>query len=346
MRRVAASPRGSGCAAHLALLAAFAAVASCRRGEPAPFAGFVNAPTAAVAAQVSGRVESIPVREGERVRKGQVLAQLDAREREAQLALAWAVLQQAKTSLAESEANLKAALPTVKGAGADVARAKATLDEAELNFARMRQLVEGTAATPQQLDAAQARLLEAQAAWQSLTSAKTAAHGRVSAAMATVSNAKAAVETARAAARVAEVQLAQAQVLCPFDGLVVNRDVEEGEWVAPGTPVVTVEDLSHRWVRLDMEETQLGGLRQGQEALATIMALPGRTFRGRVMELAAEGDFAVNRDVKRGRPDIRTFRVRVSIEGSADEVRPGMTAEVSFPTVPRGPSPIAARRAQ
>jgi HlyD family secretion protein len=323
------------------LMVALAVLTSCRRGEPAPFAGFVDAPVAAVAAQVSGRVESIPVREGDRVRRGQLLAQLDAREREAQLAQAQAIFGQSKESLKEAQANLRVALPNVKGAGADIARAQATLDEAELNFSRTEQLVGGNSATPQQLDAARARLLEARAAWQSLTAAKASAQGRVAASMAAISNARAAVGTAEAAVRVAQVQLAQAQVLCPFDGLVVNRDLEEGEWAAPGTPVVTIEDLARLWVRLDIEETQLGGLRQGQEALVRVIALPGRTFKGHVMEVGAEGDFAVNRDVKRGRPDIRTFRVRVSIDERADELRPGMTAEVVIRPVSQEPPPVA-----
>jgi multidrug resistance efflux pump len=307
-----------------------AGVAGCRPSQPLPFAGFIDAPVAAVAAQVAGRVDSIPVREGDRVQKGQLLAQLDARERQAQLAEARASLAQAKASLEEAEANLQAALPTVKGAGADIARAQATLDEAERNFSRTQEMLEGQSATPQQLDAARARLLEARAALQSLTAGKAVTQGKVGALMAAVSNSRAAVNTSDAAVQLAQVQVAQAQVLCPFDGLVVNRNLEEGEWAAPGTPVVTIEDLGQLWVRLDVEETQLGGLRLGQEAQVKVVAVPGRTFRGHVIEVGAEGEFAVNRDVKRGRPDIRTFRVRIAIDERSEELRPGMTAEVSI----------------
>ncbi len=293
-------------------------------------------------AQVAGRVESIPVREGDRVTKGQLLARLDAREREAQLAQARANLEQAREALKEAEANLRAVLPTVGGAGADIARAQATLDEAEENFTRTRQLVEGSAATPQQLDSARARLLEARAALQSLTAAGATARGKVGAAMATVSNVRAAVGVAEASVQVAGVQLAQASVLCPFDGLVVERDLEEGEWAVPGTPVVTVENHERLWVRLDVEETRLGGLALGQEVLVKVLALPDRTFRGHVTELGAQGDFAVNRDVKRGRPDIRTFRVRVAMDERSADLRPGMTAEVSIrPGAPAAP-PLSA----
>lgn len=320
-------------------LAALALVAACSSGAPQPLAGFLDAPVAAVAAQVAGRVESIPVREGDVVTTGQLLASLDAREREAQVAQARANLGQAREALREAEANLKALLPTVGGAGADIARAQATLDEAELNFARTEALVKGSAATPQQLDAARARLLEARAALESLTATKASVKGRVGAAAAAVSNARAAVGVSDAAVQLAEVQLSQARVLCPFDGVVVERNLEEGEWAAPGTPVVTVENRERLWVRLDVDETRIGGLRLGEEVQVRVIAVPGRTFRGRVTELGAEGEFAVNRDVKRGHPDIRTFRARVALEERSDELRPGMTAEVSLPSRPPSPSP-------
>lgn len=318
--------------------AAFAvAVAACTSREPPQFAGFLDAPVADVAAQVPGRVDAIDVREGDRVTKGQLLAALDARDREARVAQARANLAVTREALHEAEANLRAVLPTIGGAGADIARAQATLDEAEENWARTQQLVAGNVATAQQLDAARARLLEARAALQSLTATRAAVRGKVGAANAAVANARAAVTVAESAVNVAEVELAQARVTSPFDGVVVNRVLEPGEWAAPGTPVVTVEDHAQLWARLDVEETRLGGLRLGQGAEVRVIAVPGRTFRGHVVEIGAEGEFAVNRDVKRGRPDIRTFRVRVALDERAPELRPGMTVEVSFP--PGAPAP-------
>lgn len=321
-------------------LVAWLALAACTSRGPQQFAGFIDAPVASVAAQVAGRVESVLVREGDAVEKGQLLAQLDAREREAQLAQARANLELARESLKEAEANLRAALPTVGGAAADVARAQATLDEAQQNFDRTAQLVGGSAGTQQQLDAARARLREARAALESLTASKAATRGKVGASMAAVSNARAAVSVAQAIVSVAEVQVAQARVLAPFDGVVVNRDLEEGEWAAPGTPVVTVENHERLWVRLDVEETRLGALKLGQAAQVTVVAVPGRTFVGHVVEVGAQGDFAINRDVKRGRPDVRTFRVRVAMDDRPAELRPGMTAEV---TIPSAGAPAAGR---
>ncbi len=304
------------------------ALAGCPPGRPVPHAGFLDAPISAVSAQVAGQVQSIPVREGDVVKKGQLLAQLDARERAAAVTQAEANLDRARESLREAEKNLEAELPTVKGAGADIAQAEATLDEAQENFDRTRRLLEGKAATQQQLDSARARLMESRARVASLTASKAAAQGRVSAAVAAVADSRAAMRSSEAAVALAEVQLAEAQLLSPYDGLVVNRNLEEGEWVAPGTPVVTVEDRGHLWVRLDIEETKLGGLKLGAPATVAVLSVPGRTFGGHVSQIGAEGEFALNRDVKRGRPDLRTFRLRVALDQPAAELRPGMTAEV------------------
>ena len=323
------SSRITGSVLPLALLLS-GLLPSCRKNGPLPHAGFVDAPEAEVAAQVAGRVDAVLVREGDRVKKGQVLARLDSREREAMLEQARANLVQAEEALREADANLRAVQPGVAGAGADIARAQATLDEAESNFTRVKELVQGEAASSQDLDTARARFMEARAALDSLTAGKTTAERRVGAQLAAAASARARVGVAEAAVHLAEVQLAQAEVLCPFDGLVVNRDVEEGEWAAPGTPVVTVEDTGRQWVRLDVGEGELSGVKLGAPATVKVLALPGRTLKGRVAQVGAEGDFAVNRDVKRGRPDLRTFRVRVALEGGNDEVRPGMTAEVTL----------------
>jgi multidrug resistance efflux pump len=308
--------------------------------NPPPYSGFLDAPTAAVASQVAGRVESIQVREGDVVKKDQLLARLDARERVASLGQAQANLDQAREALKEAEANLRAAVPTVTGAGADIAQAQATLDEAQDAFNRTKRLVESGAEADANLTSTKARMLEAQAHLQSLTATRTATAGRVTAASAAVSDARAAVATAEAALEVAKVQLAEAQVLCPFDGVVVQRNLEPGEWAAPGTPVVTVEDRSQLWVRLDIEETKLQGLRLEQPADVRVLAEPGKVFPGRVLQIGAEGDFAVNRDVKRGRPDIRTFLVRVAVDDLTHSLRPGMTAEVSLRSQARQPQGV------
>ena len=129
-------------------------------------------------------------------------------------------------------------------------------------------------------------MLEARAHLESLTATRAATQGKVGASIAAVSSAHAAVGTAEAALNVAEVQLAEAQVLAPFDGLVVQRNLQPGEWAAPGTPVVTMEDLSQLWVRLDIEETRLEGLHLGQQAEVHVIGVPGKSTAATPSRLA------------------------------------------------------------
>lgn len=307
------------------------AASACRQAAPKPYSGFLDAPVSLVASQVAGRVDSVAVRDGDRVKKGQLIAQLDSRLQQAMVAQAQANVVQARRALEEAEATLNAAVPTVKGAGADFAQAQAAMDEAESLYQRNQKLYESNALSEAEMIGVKARMLEARAKVNSLGANRAATKGRVSAQAAAVARAQAGVGTSEAALGVAEAQLEQAKIVAPFDGIVVHRNVEPGEWAAPGTPIVTMEDTSQLWVRLDIEESKLRDLHLGQDARVKIIAIPEKTFAGKIIELGAEGDFAINRDVKRGRPDIRTFLVRVQLDQRADELRPGMTAEVAFP---------------
>lgn len=316
---------------RLALGLCSSVLVACSARDADGAAGFVDAPIAAVAAPLPGQVAEVLVHEGETVRRGQVLARLDARERRAMLAEALANLERARAAAHQAEHEAQAVAPTVRGASADVMRQQAALEEARIEFDRLSRLVATGAAAPSALDPARARLDEARAAVLGTSANRSASQGHLAAVLAAVETAHAAVASAEAAFELARVQLAETEITSPFDGTVAEKNVEVGEWAAPGTPVVTVEDSTRRWVRIDLEETSLHTLRLGTSVPIRIVALPGRRFTGRVQEIGAEAEFAINRDVRRGRPDVRTFRVRIAFDRAVPELRPGMTAEVDLP---------------
>jgi len=125
-------------------------------------------------------------------------------------------------------------------------------------------------------------------------------------------------------------QLHDTAIVAPVDGVVVNKALEVGEWVTPGTPILTIDDLSTIWARVDVQETDLGSIYVGKAAQVELPTNPPVTFSGRVMAIGQEGNFATERDVRRGRQDIRTFYVKVQVLQAEGELKPGMTAEVSF----------------
>jgi RND family efflux transporter MFP subunit len=126
-------------------------------------------------------------------------------------------------------------------------------------------------------------------------------------------------------------QIADAEIKSPVDGIIVSKALEVGEWVTPGVPIFTVDDLSTIWARVDVEETDLGSLYIGKSAQIELPTTPPEVFTGRVMAIGQEGEFATERDVRRGRQDIRTFYVKVQVLQAEGELKPGMTAEVTFP---------------
>jgi RND family efflux transporter MFP subunit len=126
-------------------------------------------------------------------------------------------------------------------------------------------------------------------------------------------------------------QIADTEIKSPVDGVIVSKALEVGEWVTPGVPILTVDDLSTIWARVDVEETDLGSLYIGKSAQIELPTNPPQAFTGRVMAIGQEGQFATERDVRRGRQDIRTFYVKVQVLQAEGELKPGMTAEVTFP---------------
>jgi RND family efflux transporter MFP subunit len=126
-------------------------------------------------------------------------------------------------------------------------------------------------------------------------------------------------------------QIVDTEIKSPVDGVIVSKALEVGEWVTPGVPVLTVDDLSTIWARVDVEETDLNSLYIGKSAQIQLPTTPPQIFSGRVMAIGQEGQFATERDVRRGRQDIRTFYVKVQVLQAEGELKPGMTAEVSFP---------------
>ena len=139
------------------------------------------------------------------------------------------------------------------------------------------------------------------------------------------------VLSAQANAKLYADQLVDTEIKSPVDGVVVSKALEVGEWVTPGVPVLTVDDLSTIWARVDVEETDLGPLYIGKSAQVELPTKPPLIFTGRIMAIGQEGQFATERDVRRGRQDIRTFYVKVQVLQTEGELKPGMTAEVVFP---------------
>jgi HlyD family secretion protein len=139
--------------------------------------------------------------------------------------------------------------------------------------------------------------------------------------------ARARAAQAEAAYRLAEVNLGYATLRAPMSGIVMSKNIEPGEYVSPGTPVVTMGDLKNVWIRAYVNETDLGRVKEGQTAQVTTDTYPGRVYRGRVSFISSEAEFTP-KTVQTEQQRVKlVYRIKIDIDNSAMELKPGMPAD-------------------
>jgi len=250
--------------------------------------------TAPLAARVMGTVVDVHVREGDAVKRGQVLISLDERELTARRNAARAALEEAKAGREEAARGL--------------AMAHAQADVASKTYERFQYLKQQKSVSPQEFDEVEAKYRGAQAG--------------LAAAKARQEQVEAANVRAESEVRAAETMAGYARIVAPFDGVVVRRSVDPGMMAAPGMPLVEVEDAS----RYRMEATIAAstatarGLKRGTRARVRLDALPEREFEGTVVELEAGAD-----------PASQTVRAKVDVPSAAGgALRSGLFGRVLF----------------
>jgi multidrug resistance efflux pump len=141
-----------------------------------------------------------------------------------------------------------------------------------------------------------------------------------------VNETRSTAESARELAEQAKVQAGYSQVFAPVSGKVNVLVARQGEVVTPGAAIVTIMDLTQTWVYAPLPETQAGAVKLG-DSLGVVMP-GGEKVAGKVINKAAEADFATQRDVSSRKRDIKTIQLKLLIDNPDERWVPGMTAEV------------------
>jgi len=288
--------------------------------------GNIEVTDAEVSFKIPGRVEARFVSEGETVKAGQVVARLDSTELDQEVALRKAEVDAAQAELAELEAGARP--EEIAQAEAVVARVKADLERVRRDYDRQKGLYgrEVISAreyeTPKSAyDMAEARVREAE---EQLTHLKKGPR------IEKIERARARRQQARQALALSETRLAYATLVAPLEGMVLSDSVEPGEYVAPGTPVITVGDLQNVWLRAYINETDLGRVNLGQRVHVTTDTYPGKVYEGRISFISSEAEFTP-KNVQTEKERVKlVYRIKVDISNAHMELKPGMPADADI----------------
>ncbi len=318
------------------------------KGRTAPairVTGIIDGYEVNLAPKVAGKIAWECCNEGDTVRQGQTAIRLDSEDIRASVAQAESGIEKAnadvktaEAAVSSAEANVKSADADAESAKADIDKAYAQMDESKKEMDRSKALYEKEYIAKQSLDQSVAaydvNVASYKAAKEQLNAARerrNAAAAQLGAAVSQRNSSKAALGEAVANLAYYRSKLADTVITSPVTGTVIYKSLEAGETVSPGVTIMTIVDLGGLFARVDIDETKIGRVVLNTPAFVRVDGMPGKVFRGKVSEIGRYAEFATQRDVVRGREDIKTFRVKVKVDDPSGLLKPGMTVEVEIP---------------
>jgi len=283
---------------------------------------YVNAEKVGVSTDVSGIVQEVAVKDNEHVAAGQVLYRLDPRQ--FQIAL-----DNAKANLAQIALMIESMKQDYKRMVSDAAAQQAQVDLDQTNYDRAAMLLKTGAGTVEQRDQTYAALRQSNAAHERDVALQNAADRQVELA-------KAAIHNATETLKMSQIVLGYTVLRAPFSGVIEVRQAELGEIMVPGTPVVTLADLDHVWLRAYINETDIGKVRYGQTATVTTDTYPGKKYTGRVSFISSNAEFTPKSVETHAERVTLVYRIRIDIDNPSHELVPGMPADATLRALPPG----------
>lgn len=284
-----------------------------------------------IGANAFGKITRLYVKEGDRVRKGQLLAQLENVQSGADVNATRAALEAAQTDSLAADAALKTSL-------ADLNRAKADAERTKLDWGRAQGLY-------QEALIAKAEYDMRKAAWEAADAGLAQAQARIAQARAQKESADRRIAQTRAnLTRVSDV-LQKTTYAAPFDGMITNLPVREGETVvigiqnSPGSTLMSIADMSVITAEVKVDETDIVNVKLGQPAEVTIDAIPKSIFHGVVSEI---GNNAIVRSTglatsqqTTASQEAKDFKVVVTLQDPPQNLRPGLSTTAKITTATR-----------
>jgi HlyD family secretion protein len=285
--------------------------------------GNIEAHESLVGFKVQGRIVELPIEEGQQVAQGALLARLDDADFKQRVRIDEASVRVRESNLALTLAGTRH--QEVKASQQTMIDAEADLEQKKLDNERTKQLFAKDEVTAQERDQAATALKRAEAIFK-------AAQQRYNEAVEgsrkeDINIARANLNEASANLGLSQVNLSYTELLAPSNGVVTVRQAELGEVVAPGSPVVTLADLDHIWLRAYVAETDLGRIAWGQNVTITTDTYPGKQYHGRISFISSDAEFTPKSVQTYKERVTLVYRIKIDIDNPNHELKPGMPAE-------------------
>ncbi len=313
---------------------------------------YLRADMSVLAAKVSGNVMQAPVKDNTAVKAGDVLLAIDDGDYKLAVDAARAKIETQDATIARLAQQVEAQRAGVEQAKAQIASVEADVARTTADYARAATLAKSNYGSIKSLDQARADAAKAAASVTSAKAALTAAEANLSVAQAQKTEAERLKSELQTSLAKAERDLSFTRIVAPFDGVVANRAVQQGDYVQPGSRLLALVPTSTVYAEANFKETQLARMKPGQTATITVDALSGREIKGVVESLApasgsqfsllppenATGNFT---------KIVQRVPVRIKIPAAAiadGGLRVGLSVIVTVDTKPASEEPQAAPR--
>jgi len=298
---------------------------------------YVRADQIAIASHIAGYVESIPVRDNQTVKQGQLVATIQDDDYRAKVASAESALQAAESAVDALLGQAMLQDQKIAAAAADVRAADAGLKPARLQDARQRRLIDDGTTSQRELEAAEADEDRLSAARDQKAAELAAERQMLDVIRAQTLEAQHEVKTRQAALDLARIDLGYTRIVSPASGQLSERAALPGEYVTPGTKIGLLVPLPNVWVVANFREAQMARMNPGQAAQVSVDSVPGIRFRGTVdsfgpasgaLQALLPPDNATGNFTKVA----QRFAIKVILaphQAGIERLRPGMSAIVT-----------------
>jgi membrane fusion protein YbhG len=295
-------------------------------GNILKISGNIEAHESVVGFKVQGRICELPVHEGQYVHEGDFIAGLDRKDYIQQVKVDEAAVRSREAELVLALAGSRS--QEIKSAEQSILDARADLELKKIEFQRNQALYEKDEVSAETRDVSATNLKRAQATYERNTQTHSELVEGTRKEQIAINRAN--VRVARQNLGLSRIRLDYTLLCAPKSGVVTVRQAELGEVMAPGTPVVTIADIDHLWLRGYINETDLGRVRWGQTAMVKTDTFPGKIYKGRLSFISSEAEFTPKSVETYEERVTLVYRIKIDLDNPSHELKPGMPADAEI----------------